>query len=155
MTERDRVLVVRFLGQFEVRLDNAPVEILLRAAQSLLGYLILTAGTAHRREKLAGLFWPDASETGARQSLRQEMHRLAEEGSTTQAAAALRARANSLVLRATQAALTASKGSGFMRQHAAQRWARQALFFLVWSCPRPAAEATLAALAPPEAFACP
>jgi alkylation response protein AidB-like acyl-CoA dehydrogenase len=90
-----------------------------------------------------------------RQSLRQEMHKLAEGGCTSESAAALRARANSLVLRATQAALTASKGSGFLRQHPAQRWARQALFFLVWSCPRPAAEATLAALAPPEAFACP
>jgi alkylation response protein AidB-like acyl-CoA dehydrogenase len=64
-------------------------------------------------------------------------------------AAALRGRANTLVLRATQAALTAAKGSGFLRHHPAQRWARQALFFLVWSCPRPAAEATLAYLAPP------
>jgi alkylation response protein AidB-like acyl-CoA dehydrogenase len=85
-----------------------------------------------------------------RLGLRQEMHRLAEAGCTTESAAALRARANSLVLRATQAALTASKGAGFLRQHPAQRWARQALFFLVWSCPRPAAEATLAELAPPE-----
>ena len=84
-----------------------------------------------------------------RQTLRQEMHRLSEGGCTAEGAAALRARANSLVLRATQAALTASKGSGFLRQHPAQRWARQALFFLVWSCPRPAAEATLAELAPP------
>lgn len=91
----------------------------------------------------------------ARHSVRQEMHRLSEEGGTAETTAALRARANSLVLRATQAALTASKGSGFLRRHPAQRWARQALFFLVWSCPRPAAEATLAALAPPEAFACP
>jgi butyryl-CoA dehydrogenase len=91
----------------------------------------------------------------SRQSLRQEMHQLAEGSCTAEAAAALRARANSLVLRATQAALTASKGSGFLRNHPAQRWARQALFFLVWSCPRPAAEATLATLAPPEAFACP
>jgi butyryl-CoA dehydrogenase len=90
-----------------------------------------------------------------RQSLRRELHQLAEGGCTSEAAAALRARANSLVLRATQAALTASKGAGFLRSHPAQRWARQALFFLVWSCPRPAAEATLAALAPPEAFACP
>jgi alkylation response protein AidB-like acyl-CoA dehydrogenase len=89
-----------------------------------------------------------------RQNLRQELHRLAEGSCTADAAAALRARANSLVLRAAQAALTASKGTGFLRQHPAQRWARQALFFLVWSCPRPAAEATLAALAPPEAFAC-
>jgi butyryl-CoA dehydrogenase len=90
-----------------------------------------------------------------RQSLRQEMHKLAEGRCTPEAAAGLRARANSLVLRATQAALTASKGSGFVRPHPAQRWARQALFFLVWSCPRPAAEATLAALTTPEGFACP
>jgi hypothetical protein len=63
---------------------------------------------------------------------------------TPEAATTIRARANSLVLRATQAALTASKGAGFLRGHPAQRWARQALFFLVWSCPRPAAEAMLA-----------
>jgi alkylation response protein AidB-like acyl-CoA dehydrogenase len=78
----------------------------------------------------------------ARAQVRDEMHRLAG-GGTPEAALALRARANALVLRATQAALTASKGVGFVRPHPAQRWARQALFFLVWSCPRPAAEATL------------
>jgi alkylation response protein AidB-like acyl-CoA dehydrogenase len=91
----------------------------------------------------------------ARQSVRQEMHRLAEMGGTPEAVSALRARANTLVLRATQAALTASKGTGFLRTHPAQRWARQALFFLVWSCPRPAAEATLAYLAPPIEHDCP
>src|SRR5439155_13294185 len=58
----------------------------------------------------------------------------------------LRGQANTLVLRATQTALTAAKGAGFLRQHPAQRWARQAMVFLVWSCPRPAAEATLAFL---------
>jgi alkylation response protein AidB-like acyl-CoA dehydrogenase len=58
----------------------------------------------------------------------------------------LRARANTLVLAATQSTLTASKGTGFVRSHPAQRWARQALFFLVWSCPWPAAAATLAHL---------
>jgi alkylation response protein AidB-like acyl-CoA dehydrogenase len=89
-----------------------------------------------------------------RQALRQEMHRLAKEGCTAEAAAGLRARANALVLRSTQAALTASKGTGFVRPHPAQRWARQALFFLVWSCPRPAADATLAYLAGPEGGLC-
>jgi butyryl-CoA dehydrogenase len=82
------------------------------------------------------------------QTLRAEMHALARKGSTPAAASELRAGANGLVLRATQAALTAAKGAGFLRAHPAQRWARQALFFLVWSCPRPAAEATLARLAP-------
>lgn len=78
-----------------------------------------------------------------RESVRADMHALLV-GTTPEAATSLRARANSLVLRATQAALTASKGAGFVRDHPAQRWARQALFFLVWSCPRPAAEAMLA-----------
>jgi alkylation response protein AidB-like acyl-CoA dehydrogenase len=90
-----------------------------------------------------------------RRNLRRELHRLALEGSTAAAAAELRARANNLVLRATQAALTAAKGSGFLLNHPAQRWARQALFFLVWSCPRPVAEATLAYLAPPSDEICP
>ena len=72
------------------------------------------------------------------------MHRLAAGGPAGPTGALeLRAKANALVLRATQAALTACKGVGFVHPHPAQRWARQALFFLVWSCPRPAAEATL------------
>jgi butyryl-CoA dehydrogenase len=90
----------------------------------------------------------------ARLRLRQEMHNLAQGSCGSEDAAHLRAKANTLVLRATQAALTASKGTGFLRDHPAQRWARQALFFLVWSCPRPAADATLAYLAQPEPFAC-
>lgn len=79
----------------------------------------------------------------ARQHLRHELHKLARDSATADTAVALRARANALVLKATHAALAASKGTGFIRNHPAQRWARQALFFLVWSCPRQAAEATL------------
>jgi alkylation response protein AidB-like acyl-CoA dehydrogenase len=86
----------------------------------------------------------------SRRALRGELHRSAQSGTTPEAAAQLRGRANALVLRATQTALAASKGTGFLRHHSAQRWARQALFFLVWSCPRPAAEATLAYLTPPD-----
>jgi alkylation response protein AidB-like acyl-CoA dehydrogenase len=85
-----------------------------------------------------------------RSKLRAELHRLANQGGAAEHAAGLRALANSLVLRATQVALTVSKGTGFLRDHPAQRWARQALFFLVWSCPRPTTEATLAHLAPPN-----
>ncbi|HJT76198.1 MAG TPA: acyl-CoA dehydrogenase, partial [Gemmataceae bacterium] len=80
--------------------------------------------------------------------LRGEMHDLARGAGVPERATTLRGRANALVLQATQAALTASKGTGFLLDHPAQRWARQALFFLVWSCPRPAAEATLAFLTP-------
>jgi alkylation response protein AidB-like acyl-CoA dehydrogenase len=85
-----------------------------------------------------------------RRKLREELNLLANEGGAAEHATALRTLANSLVLRATQVALTVSKGTGFLRNHPAQRWARQALFFLVWSCPRPTTEATLAHLAPPN-----
>ena len=59
----------------------------------------------------------------------------------------IRARANSLVLRATHAALALAKGTGYAGGHPAGRWCREALFFLVWSCPRPVMEANLRELA--------
>ena len=55
----------------------------------------------------------------------------------------IRRRANSLVLRATQAQLAASKGAGFVAGHPAEREVREALFFLVWSCPQPVLSAAL------------
>ena len=51
-------------------------------------------------------------------------------------ASEIRTQANSLVLRATQAALAAAKGAGFVAGHPVGRWCREALFFLVWSCPQ-------------------
>ncbi|HEY4308094.1 MAG TPA: acyl-CoA dehydrogenase family protein [Pirellulales bacterium] len=59
----------------------------------------------------------------------------------------LRYRANSLALRASQAALTAAKGAGYVAGHPAGRWCREAMFFLVWSCPQPVAAAALCNLA--------
>jgi alkylation response protein AidB-like acyl-CoA dehydrogenase len=59
----------------------------------------------------------------------------------------VRQRANSLVLRSTQAALAAAKGSGYVVGHPAGRWCREALFFLVWSCPQPVAAGNLCELA--------
>jgi alkylation response protein AidB-like acyl-CoA dehydrogenase len=59
----------------------------------------------------------------------------------------VRAQANALVLRAAQSYLTARRGTGFLRSEPAQRWARQALFFLVWSCPTPIAQAAIRDLA--------
>ncbi|MCA9270882.1 MAG: acyl-CoA dehydrogenase, partial [Planctomycetales bacterium] len=60
---------------------------------------------------------------------------------------ALRVRANSLALRASQAALAAAKGAGYVATHPAGRWCREALFFLVWSCPQPVVAANLCQLA--------
>ena len=55
----------------------------------------------------------------------------------------LRQQANSLTLRASQAALAAAKGAGYVVGHPAGRWCREALFFLVWSCPQPVVAANL------------
>lgn len=62
-------------------------------------------------------------------------------------AGSLRVKSNSLVLRATQAALVAAKGRGYVVGHPAGRWCQQALFFLVWSCPQPVLAANLCELA--------
>ena len=58
----------------------------------------------------------------------------------------LRADANSLVMRSTQAAMIAAKGAGFVKGHPVGRWCGEALFFLVWSCPQTVAEANLCEL---------
>ena len=63
----------------------------------------------------------------------------------------IRARANSLALCAAQSALAAAKGTGYLAGHPAGRWCREALFFLVWSCPQPVMAANLCELAGLEA----
>jgi non-specific serine/threonine protein kinase len=70
------MLLTRLLGAFDVRNDDQPVALASRPAQSLFGYLILYPGTAHRREKLAGLLWPDSLEETARDNLRHALWRL-------------------------------------------------------------------------------
>ena len=67
----------------------------------------------------------------------------AQRGDEPWTAPRLREQANSLVLRSTQAALGAAKGAGFVATHPAGRWCREALFFLVWSCPQPVLAANL------------
>ena len=70
------MLEVRLLGGFEVKQDGESVAITSRPAQSLFAYLILNAGTSHRREKLAGLLWPDSTEENARDYLRHGLWKL-------------------------------------------------------------------------------
>jgi DNA-binding SARP family transcriptional activator len=69
-------LEIHLLGQFNVLKDQEPVEIPSRPAQSLLAHLAMSSGTAHRREKLAGLLWPEADESNARSNLRHALWRL-------------------------------------------------------------------------------
>ncbi|MCB0164713.1 MAG: AAA family ATPase, partial [Anaerolineae bacterium] len=70
------MLDVRLLGKFEINRDGQVIEIPLRPAQSLLAYLLLNADKSIRREKLAGLLWPDSDEASARNNLRQTLWRL-------------------------------------------------------------------------------
>jgi DNA-binding SARP family transcriptional activator len=70
------MLTVEVLGQFDIRLDGQPIEIPTHTAQSLLAYLLLNRDAAHRRARLAGLFWPDTGESNARNNLRHALWRL-------------------------------------------------------------------------------
>ena len=69
-------LIITLLGQFKLQADDLPIELPSRPAQSLLAYLALNAGVSQRREKLASLLWPEATETNARSYLRQALWRI-------------------------------------------------------------------------------
>jgi alkylation response protein AidB-like acyl-CoA dehydrogenase len=84
----------------------------------------------------------------ARLAARARLHALAGRTPTPEETVALRVECTRLALQASQVALTTAKGAGFVVPHPAQRWARQALFFLVWSCPRPTAEGLIGHLLP-------
>ena len=72
------MLEVRLLGQFDLRIDGQPIELPSRPAQSLLAFLCLNPEVQHRRERLAGMFWPDSDERNARSNLRHALWRLGE-----------------------------------------------------------------------------
>jgi alkylation response protein AidB-like acyl-CoA dehydrogenase len=96
---------------------------------------------------------PDLTSTAeqfekARQHLRTRLLALAVNAISAEEMVAIRVACTELALQASQVALTTAKGAGFLVTHPAQRWARQALFFLVWSCPRPAAEGVISRLLP-------
>jgi DNA-binding SARP family transcriptional activator len=70
-------LHVRLLGQFRVAVDGQPVDGPASARlQSLLAYLLLHSGAPQSRPHLSFTFWPDTSESNARNNLRQLLHQL-------------------------------------------------------------------------------
>jgi alkylation response protein AidB-like acyl-CoA dehydrogenase len=77
----------------------------------------------------------------------RQLHAAAEDGIEPADRDRLRALANGLVVRAAQAALTASKGAGFVAGHPAERLVRESMFFLVWSCPQSVSSAVMCELA--------
>ncbi|MBL8988292.1 MAG: tetratricopeptide repeat protein [Gemmatimonadetes bacterium] len=67
------------LGTIDLRLDGAPVRAVLVQPRrlALLTYLAVARPHGfHSRDRLIGLFWPDADQERARGSLRQALHQL-------------------------------------------------------------------------------
>jgi alkylation response protein AidB-like acyl-CoA dehydrogenase len=114
----------------------------LGVASAAVGYLEHEAASRPDLADVADRF------VNAAKRSRGRLHQFAEVEASSADVMALRVECTLLALRATQTALTAAKGTGFVVPHPVQRWARQSLFFLVWSCPRPAAEGILARLLP-------
>ena len=67
--------------------------------------------------------------------LRNEVVEICASGKESDRVPQLRAACNDLAVRVTQAAVALYKGSALRVDHPAQRLAREAMFFLVWSCP--------------------
>ncbi|MFQ5854542.1 MAG: tetratricopeptide repeat protein [Anaerolineae bacterium] len=65
------------LGPYHITLDGEPVtEFRSDKVRALLAYLAMEADGPHRRDALAGLFWPDVPDRTARKNLRLTLHRL-------------------------------------------------------------------------------
>ena len=70
-------LCLSFLGPVEVTLDGKSLRSHLWLKHlALLVYLAVEADRPHRREALAGLFWPEQPDRAARQNLRQGFYQL-------------------------------------------------------------------------------
>ncbi len=70
-------LSVRLLGPLQTTLDGEPVTgFVSDKVRALLAYLALETEQPHRREKLAGLLWPDWTEQSARANLRRALANL-------------------------------------------------------------------------------
>jgi alkylation response protein AidB-like acyl-CoA dehydrogenase len=100
----------------------------------------LNAEAKRRPELLPILQALESEHRGARSELYQAADNAL---AAVPSAESVRQKANSLVLRAAQAYLAASKGAGFVVGHPAERAVREAMFFLVWSCPAPVVSAAL------------
>jgi DNA-binding SARP family transcriptional activator len=70
-------LCLSFLGPVEATLDGHSIASHLWLKHlALLAYLAVEADRPHRREALAGLFWPEQPECAARHSLREAFYQL-------------------------------------------------------------------------------
>jgi alkylation response protein AidB-like acyl-CoA dehydrogenase len=114
------------------------------AVGAAAGVLNHFAKEVERRPELAEIAAPFEGERAALSAAIASNLRATADGSPAATSnEVIRQRANSLVLRVSQAYLAASKGAGFVKGHPAERSVREAMFFLVWSCPQPVVHAAL------------
>src|SRR5262249_38402627 len=67
-------LEIALLGPLQATLDGQPVAGFgYNKVRALLAYLAVEADRIHHRDTLAALLWPDATESGARKSLRNAL----------------------------------------------------------------------------------
>lgn len=170
--EPARLLALGASHTSPVRLDSVlvekkylvagPVEQVMRQGASSTGSLGTSAlatglsraalrhlsSEATARPDLAPMIQPLQDECRSLEAaLSQAADRASDAADVALSPEAIRMRANSLALRSTQALLAASKGAGFVAGHFAERAVREAMFFLVWSCPQPVVTAALRELA--------
>jgi DNA-binding SARP family transcriptional activator len=69
-------LEIRLFGQVSVRQDGQPRSDLSAKALELLCYLLLHRDRGHTRETLAGVLWPEASDSASKKYLRQTLWQL-------------------------------------------------------------------------------
>jgi len=72
------LLLVSVLGGASVLFDGREVRLRNRKARAMLAYLALGETGEEQRERLAGMFWSEASEEKARATLRQAVHEVRE-----------------------------------------------------------------------------
>ncbi len=114
--------------------------------------LVLLQDEASRRDDLIAKTESFEREVRA---LRSDLHTASlgeTQGDEGLSPTAIRQKSNSLALRITQAALAVTKGAGFMVGHPAELAVREAMFFLVWSCPQPVVEGVLNELVCRDSF---
>ena len=141
-----------------VQLENrfvlrGPAEkVIVRPNHLPLGQAFLAMGFCRGVLELISGHWSAAGERAFKRldaellRLRGEVLRLSGPGMEADANAAapqIRGQCNDLALRTAHAAVTLYKGTALMTTHPAQRYAREALFLLVWSCPNPVIDCTL------------
>jgi len=71
-----RRLDVTTVGKFSLAISGAPLRIVSRKANALIGYLAINEVHEETRERLVGLLWSETPEENARASLRQILHEI-------------------------------------------------------------------------------